>query len=322
MTFSVVPFALQNSSHSADVFRQAVSSLIPPGGGIVSAGDLAVTQTGTPSMNISIGVGRIWIPGTNVGDVVGGNFSSQAMYYGQNDSAFTASVTTSNPINPRIDVVYAAIEDSQYAGISNTGKLAVVAGVPTSGASYPANAPAIPSNAKAIAYVTVPANASSIVNANITALPSFPASPASFAKGLQHESVATGGSGGFVGLTVVNNIPSFTFKAGRRYEIVWDGHHQSSSAGDVIDLHVATCAVGDGASSVAGLTVLRKKFFPCPSAGVLAPSITRAPVTFAADTTLQVKFLGQRNTGTGTMSLAATTDASILYQIIDVGAQI
>ncbi|MCO4257421.1 hypothetical protein [Pseudarthrobacter cellobiosi] len=170
MTFSVVPFALQNASHSADVFRQAVSSLVPPGGGLVTAGDLAVTQTGTPSMNVSIGVGRIWIPGTNVGNVSGGNFSSQAMYYGQNDSAFTASVTTSDPINPRIDVVYASIEDSQYAGITNTGKLAVVAGVPTSGATYPATAPAIPSNAKAVAWVTVPANASSIVNANITNL--------------------------------------------------------------------------------------------------------------------------------------------------------
>lgn len=170
MTFSAVPFALQNGSHSADLFRQAVSSLVPPGGGVVTAGDLAVTQTGTPSMNVSIGVGRIWIPGTNVGNVAGGNFSSQAMYYGQNDSAFTASVTTSDPINPRIDVVYAAVTDSQYAGITNAGTLAVVAGVPTSGATYPTNAPAIPSNAKAVAWITVPANASSILNANITQL--------------------------------------------------------------------------------------------------------------------------------------------------------
>lgn len=168
MTFSVVPYALQNGSMSADLLRQATSSLVPPGGGIVTAGDFNVTQTGTPSMNVSVGVGRIWIPGTNVGNVSGGNFSSQAMYYGQNESAYTAAVTTSDPINPRIDVVYAAVQDSQYSGVLNAGVLAVVAGVPTSGATYPANAPAIPANAKAVAWINVPANASSIVNANIT----------------------------------------------------------------------------------------------------------------------------------------------------------
>ena len=170
MTFSATPFALQNGSHSADLFRQAASSLVPPGGGVVTTGDLAVTQTGTPSMNVSIGVGRIWIPGTNVGNVTGGNFSSQAMYYGQNASAYTASVSTSDPINPRIDVVYASVQDSQYAGITNAGTLAVVAGAPTSGATYPTNAPAIPANAIALAWITVPANASSITNANITTL--------------------------------------------------------------------------------------------------------------------------------------------------------
>lgn len=170
MTFSATPFALQNSSHSASLFRQAVSSLVPAGGGLVTNGDLAVTQTGTPSMNVSIGVGRCWIPGTNVGNVSGGNFSSQAMYYGQNESPYTASVATSDPINPRIDVVYAAVQDSQYSGVSNAGVLSVVTGVPTSGASYPANAPAIPSNATALAYVVVAANATSIVNANITSL--------------------------------------------------------------------------------------------------------------------------------------------------------
>lgn len=321
MTFSVVPFALQNATLSADALRQAASSHVSPGGGIVSAGDLTVTQTGTPSMNVSVGVGRIWIPGTNVGNVAGGNFSSQAMYYGQNDQSFTVAVTTAHSINPRIDVVYAAIEDSQYAGTTNTGKLAVVAGVPTSGATYPANAPAIPSNAKAVAWINVPANAPSITNANITNLASFPASPASFARGLQHEGVVSGSSGGFTGLTVINNIASFTFKAGRRYEIVWDGHHQSSIAGDIVDMQIATCATADAASAITGLTVRRKKFFGCPSANVLAPNFTKAPLTFAADTTLQVKFLAQRNTGTGTVSISATTEATILYQINDVGAQ-
>lgn len=168
--FSTTPFALQNSAHSADLFRQAVSSLIPPGGGLVTTGDLAVTQTGTPSMNVSVGVGRCWIPGTNVGNVTGGNFSSQAMYYGQNPAAYTASVTTADSVNPRIDVVYAAVQDSQYAGTTNAGVIAVAAGAPASGAAYPANAPTLPANSIALAWINVAANASSITNANITNL--------------------------------------------------------------------------------------------------------------------------------------------------------
>lgn len=170
MALSLVPFALQNGSHSADLFRQAVSSLVPPGGGLVTAGDLAVTQTGSPSMNILVGVGRAWVPGTNVGNVTGGNFSKQAMYFALNDAAATVTVGTSDPTNPRIDVVYLAIQDSQYAGTNNTAVLGIAQGVPTSGATYPANATAIPANAIALAWITVAAGTASITTANITAL--------------------------------------------------------------------------------------------------------------------------------------------------------
>lgn len=168
--FSAIPYALQNSAHSAALFRQASSSLVPAGGGVVTAGDLTVTQTGTPSMNVSVGVGRCWIPGTNVGNVTGGNFSSQAMYYGQNESSYTAAVTTADSVNPRIDVVYASVQDSQYAGTTNAGVIAVAAGVPTSGATYPANAPTLPANSIALAWINVPATATSIINSNITQL--------------------------------------------------------------------------------------------------------------------------------------------------------
>lgn len=170
MAISLTPFVVQNGSHSADLFRQAVSSLIPAGGGIVTSGDLAVTQTGTASMNVLVGVGRAWVPGTNVGNVTGGNFSKQAMYFALNDAAATVSIANSDPVNPRIDVIYLAIQDSQYAGTNNTAVLGVAQGVPASGATYPANATAIPANAIALAWINVPASAGAILNANITSL--------------------------------------------------------------------------------------------------------------------------------------------------------
>jgi hypothetical protein len=170
MAMSSVPYALQNATHNANLFRQAVASGIPPGGGIVTPGDFTVTQTGTPSMAVIVGVGRIWIPGTEVANVTGGNFSSQSMYYAENESADTRTVATSDPTNPRIDVVYAYVKDQAYSGTLNVSDYAVATGVPTPGATYPTNAPTLPNNALALAWINVPAGASSIINSNITQL--------------------------------------------------------------------------------------------------------------------------------------------------------
>lgn len=321
MTFSAIPYALQNSAHSADLFRQAASSAFPPGGGIVTAGDFAVTQTGTPSMNVSIGVGRIWIPGTNVGNVTGGNFSSQAMYYGQNDAAYTASVNTSDPINPRIDIVYAAVKDSQYAGALNEGELAVVAGVPTSGATYPADAPAIPNNATALAYITVPAGASSILDANITRLLTFPASPASFARGVQHHSQVTTNGGSVTALTVVNHISSFTFKAGRKYKIVWDFQYQGNTAGNYMTALIGTCATTDTDTSTVGITQRNGRPWKIHDAGVDSSGRVEAIYRPTTDNTLKVKFLIQVTTGAGTARISGESLEPVNYIIEDMGAQ-
>jgi hypothetical protein len=146
--------------------------------------------------------------------------------------------------------------------------------------------------------------------------------PGPSAQGLVDQAIVTASSGGFTSLTVVNNIPSFTFKAGRRYEITWDGHHQSTAAGDYIDMQIATCATTDSASLTTGLTVLRQKTFQCPAANQLSPDIIKAPVTYAVDTTKQIKFAAQRASGTGTLSTTASANVNILYQIHDVGAQL
>lgn len=172
MAFPTVPFALQNASHSAALFRQAVASLVPAGGGLCSPTDLTITQTGTPSMAVTIGVGRCWIPGTQISNVVGGQFSTQAMYYTENESAVTATVAPSNASNPRIDMVYVAVQDSQYSGASNQiSPTFIVTGPPASGASWPTNAPAIPNNAIALGYITVRAASPSILNSDITIFP-------------------------------------------------------------------------------------------------------------------------------------------------------
>jgi hypothetical protein len=164
MAISAVPFALQNVPINADVVREAVSSLVINGGGVVQFGDFPVAQTGTPSMAVTVGVGRAWIPGTNVSNLSGTSYSKQGMYFVLNDAAVTLTIATANATNPRIDVVYAVIRDQAYSGSNNDAQLAVATGTPAASPTVPS----IPSNAISLAQVAVAANATSIVNANIS----------------------------------------------------------------------------------------------------------------------------------------------------------
>lgn len=168
MAINAAPFALKNVGVDADVLRQAVASLVPNTGGLVQSGDLAVTQTGTPSMAVSVGVGRAWLPGNNISNVSGQTYSTQGSYFAINDAAYTVTISAANATNPRIDVIYIAAVDTQYGGASDIVKLDKVTGTP---AATPA-VPAVPANAIALARVAVAANAPSIVTANITTVSS------------------------------------------------------------------------------------------------------------------------------------------------------
>lgn len=164
MTVSTVPAYLQNASHSAALFRQALSGAYATGG-ILGVGEMAVAQQGTPNMSVILGAGRVMIPGTSVSPQSGFTWTTQGMYYALNDAPLTLTVATSNPTNPRIDAVYVQVQDSYYSGASNTG----VAGISQGTAAPSPVAPSIPTNAILIAYIAVAANATSIINANITA---------------------------------------------------------------------------------------------------------------------------------------------------------
>src|ERR1035437_3383126 len=94
------PFVLQNGSHSAALFREAVSSLIATTGGVVGLGDLAAAQHGTPNMSVDVAAGEIWIPGTSAGG--GGGDAPQGQYFAYNDATVNLAVSASNATNPRI----------------------------------------------------------------------------------------------------------------------------------------------------------------------------------------------------------------------------
>jgi len=174
VTLTPTPYALQGSSHSAQLFREAIASLLGPAGGVLSPGDLAVAQLGTPSMAVQVGAGRLWTPGSNLATINpgGGGYQPQGMYFTENDASVTLPISAANATNPRIDTVIVQIQDAQYGGSTNGAQLAVLTGTPTGGTALAgsgalAGVGAVPANSTVLGYVLVPANATSILTADI-----------------------------------------------------------------------------------------------------------------------------------------------------------
>ena len=157
MTEKNPPVFIQAGSHPAEDVRRIFDIFVGVGSsGYVSTGDLAVSESGTPAMSVSVAAGRALIQGTE------SNYSG--VYAVENRLATTLTVTAANASNPRIDVVVAKIQDQAYSGSVNAWSLAVVEGTPASSPT----APAIPANSLKLAEVAVAAASSAVLDANIT----------------------------------------------------------------------------------------------------------------------------------------------------------
>jgi hypothetical protein len=172
MTVTSPAVFLQNGSYGASPIRRALASIIRPG--IISAGDLAVSQNGTPNMSVNIATGAAWVPGTELP-------ASQGYYFFENITAvLNKSVAASDPTNGRRDLVVARIKDQEFSGLLNTADIEVVTGTP---AASPAD-PTVPANCWVLARLTVAAGVTTIVTGNITDLrTSYPTQTRSAALG-------------------------------------------------------------------------------------------------------------------------------------------
>ncbi len=161
MTVQSPPYALQNSAHSAALFRQASTSFVTTTG-VGGVGELQVNANG--GMSVNVAAGRAWILGTSVTGAAGQKFSTQGNYFALNDAPVNLTIASSDPVNPRIDVVYIAVTDSFYSGGTDGVVLGVVTGTP---AASPAQPP-VPTNALLLATIQVIATGNNITAANIT----------------------------------------------------------------------------------------------------------------------------------------------------------
>lgn len=127
--------------------------------GVTSGAALKVTTA--TGMAVTVAPGSFVVP--NSGAPSAGGYKSTLA------SSGTLTVATSDPVNPRIDLVVAYVSDVGTS--SSFGAVEIITGTPAGSPS----APAAPANSVPLAQVTVPANATSIITGDIADIRTFTA---------------------------------------------------------------------------------------------------------------------------------------------------
>lgn len=139
----------------------------------VRPGVIPTVGTGANSVPIDLFVSQLTSPAMSVqvqpGNWVATNASNRGPYVAGAVGITTLTVTTANPSNPRLDLVYAQVIDT---AASDTGTSSSIIGIVTGTASGSPVLPALPTNGVCISLgqVAVAAGATSITNSNITDL--------------------------------------------------------------------------------------------------------------------------------------------------------
>jgi hypothetical protein len=227
------PIGIQSASHTAKAFRQLACALagaevqtfvnsataVDVGHGLVRSTHLTVTQRGA-GVNMSVDVAK----GTAL--VNGSSSLAQGIYAVTNDAVQNLAIATADAVNPRRDLVVVQVRDNtEDAGGSNDARLFVVTGTP---AASPAD-PAIPAGCLVLARVAVAALASSIVNANITALAGLARGSnwnvawGVVPGGFQSRNTNQTGIGASTWTAITSLSVTFTALTGRLYRVSWLG---------------------------------------------------------------------------------------------------
>lgn len=181
MTVETPPGVVQSGSISAELDRRRVTALLQRGstigsivGGLIAPTDMAVTAGS--GMQVLVAPGEAFVPGTSS--------ATQGGYYSRVSSSTALTIAAANVTNPRVDLVVAQVEDAAYSGASNLFQVAVLTGTATSGATLSnlSGAPSLTASSLALAYVLVPANATSISSILAKAVPAIGAGGVTFSQ--------------------------------------------------------------------------------------------------------------------------------------------
>ena len=157
----------EGEKHPAQLFRQAISSLLESTGGVVQAGALDLSAHAPANMSVDVlggapPLGEIWVPGSSAP-------GTQAMYFCWNDGVVNRPIAAASEASPRIDTVIARVFDSEYAGAEDGWAIEVLTGKPEAGATLEnlKGAAELPDSSLVLGYVLVPAKATKIEAADL-----------------------------------------------------------------------------------------------------------------------------------------------------------
>lgn len=158
MAISITPLYAQTGSYTAQADRLLTQgnaqtagtvnlpynppATTPVTGTVASAmaGELAVTTNGTADAKINIAAGGVWVASS----------SGQGSYYVYNDASVQLSLAAGSA-SQRIDLIVVQVNDPSNGGTGTlSGAITIVTGTPGGAA------PATPSNAVALAQITIP----------------------------------------------------------------------------------------------------------------------------------------------------------------------
>jgi hypothetical protein len=144
----------------AAMFLQAGGTVNP---GVLPSGN-AMTVAAGSGMQVTVATGSVVCPAAG---------SDQGAYVFSLLTAATLTVETSDPANPRVDMVCANVIDTGES--DGFAEVQIIAGTPASGATLGNldGAPAAPSNSVVLAYVLVPADSASVTSGNIANVAPF-----------------------------------------------------------------------------------------------------------------------------------------------------
>lgn len=147
-----------------------------------------------------------------------------------------------------------------------------------------------------------------------------------FAKGLvllKKITTNSGAIGTAAPTTIVENVPTFTFKAGRAYAIEWRTSYTTSAGGSYWGVAINTCSTTDLNYVNTGLTQITSQAIHTDAANLGDYFVLTSYLTPTVDTTLQIKFsLVWAGVGAGTLTIAGSTSSPTYYTITDLGQQL
>jgi hypothetical protein len=158
---SFATWVIDGVETDGQVARQAIGALIGAAGGLVAAGNLECTQKGTPNMSVQVAVGSCWVPGFPTG---GTN-----PYFFRNSATYERVIAAAGATNPRVDTVVVRIKDKAEEGAGEEALIEALKGTETSEATLSNldGIASVPNGCYVLAYVLVPAKATTIVTVDI-----------------------------------------------------------------------------------------------------------------------------------------------------------